>query len=543
MPEPLKLAVVSDIHHGEDKLTKRGSAALGLLDDFLRFAGEWGADLIVDLGDRISDIDRDTDARLLAEVAARFVGLNTPHVHVNGNHDVAFLGEAANATALAQDGASRAIEIKGWRLIFWQADAYIPTPDPFRLRKSDLDWLAAELPKSDAPTVLFTHVPLGGGAMTGNYWFQNNPEHAAYPNADDARALIADLGHVVLCVAGHVHWNSLHRADAIPHITLQSLTESFTTDGAAAGAWGTLELDDTIRWRAHGRDPIELTLPVRRPGERWETPLAGFRHLKRAWKASAVLSDVKALVFDLDGVLYRDEEPIPHAPEFVEWAADQGYAIAAITNNAAKSAADYAAKLARLGYGIPAERIVTSGMATAAWLAERTAGAKVHVIGPAALKAELLAVGCVEAGDAADYVVAGIAPETTVAELARGTRLIRAGAKLVMTNPDPTHPTPAGFAPEAGAVQAFLETSGGVPAIVLGKPNPYIYQLALQRLAIDPAMSLMIGDTPETDIKGGKRAGMATALVETGNPTSGAAEHPPTVQIADLRELRDLLAR
>lgn len=541
MPEPIKLAIVSDIHHGDDKLTKRGSAALGLLEDFLAFAGDWGADFIVDLGDRISDIDQPTDARLLADVAAKFVGLNTPHAHINGNHDVAFLGEAANGDALGTPSGSWSTEVNGWRLIFWQADTYIPYPDPFRIRASDLDWLAAELPASDAPTILFTHAPLGGGSMLGNYWFQNNPQHATYPNADAARALIEQHGHVVLGVSGHVHWNTLHRVNAVPYITIQSLTESFATGGEAAAAWATLEIDDDIRWRTHGRDPIEMTLPLRRPGERWTEPLPGLRHIKRAWKAGAVLKDVEALVFDLDGVLYRDEEPIEHAREFVAWAQAAGYPVAAVTNNAGKSAEDYAAKLARMGYDIPADRIVTAGVATASWLAERTPGARVHSLGPAALKAELAAAGCVEAGEAADYVVSGIGHDMTVGELAIATRMIRKGAKLIMSNPDQTHPTPAGYAPEAGAVQAFLETSGGVAATVIGKPNPFIFKLALERMGMTAAKTLMIGDTPETDIRGGLEAGMATALVETGNPTAGATDFPPTVQVADLSELREFL--
>jgi len=539
--ETLKLAVVADIHHGDDKLTKRGSAALGLLDDFFRFAGDWGADLVVDLGDRISDVDRETDARLLREVWERFAGLNTPHAHVNGNHDVAFLGEGANAETIGEDHASRSIEIKGWRLIFWLADAFIPEPAPFSIRRSDLDWLAAELPRSDLPTVLFTHVPLGGGSMTGNYWFQNNPEHATYPNAAEARALIEDLGHVVLCVAGHVHWNTLHRANAVPHLTLQSLTESFATDGVAAGAWATLELADEIRWRVHGRDPIEMVLPLRAPGARWEAPLPPFRHMKRAWKKEAVLADVKALVFDLDGVLYRDAEPIPGGPEFVAWAGEAGYALAAITNNAARTAEDYADKLRAMGYAIPAARILTAGAATARWFAARTPAAKVHVVGPAALWRELQAIGCVQAGEAADYVVAAIAPETTVGDLGRAAAILRAGAKLVMTNPDPIRPVPGGYAPEAGAVQAFLEAAGGVEAIVVGKPNPFIFELALARLELPAEACLMVGDTPETDILGGRRSGMATALVETGSPTAAADKIGPTVRVADLAELRALL--
>ena len=543
MPEPLRLALVSDIHHGEDKLTKRGSAALGLLDDFFAFAGGWGADMIVDLGDRISDIDKATDTRLLADVAAKFVGLNTPHAHINGNHDVAFLGEEANAQALNQASGSYAIELKGWRLIFWQADAFIPYPEPFSIRRSDLDWLEAELRKSDAPTIVFNHVPLSTGSMVGNYWFQNNPEHSGYPNAGEARAVIEQNGHVVLCVSGHVHWNSLNRINAIPYVTIQSLTESFTTSGEPSGAWATLEISDVIRWQTHGADPIEVSLPVRSPQETWPEPLSGMRHRKRAWKEAAPLGDIEALVFDLDGVLYRDAQAIEHAREFVSWAQAKGLAIAAVTNNAGRSAGDYATKLNSLGYRIGVDQVLSAGMATARWLAERSISAKVYVVGPEALKAELALVGCIEAGETADFVVAGIASDTTVAELSRATRLIRSGAQLVVSNPDVTHPTPDGFAPEAGAIQAFLEASGGKPASVIGKPNPYLFRMALDLLGTSAARTLMIGDTPETDIKGALGVGMPSALVETGNPTAGAVDYPPTLQVEDLAELQAIMGR
>jgi len=270
--EPLKLAIVTDIHHGADKLTKRGSAGLGLLDAFLAFAGNWGADVIVDLGDRISDVDAPTDEALMRDVADRFGAVNTPRAHLNGNHDVAYLGEDANFLTFREPAFGRSVEVKGIRLLFWQADTRIPYPEPFSLRDADLAWLAAELPKSDLPTIVFSHVPLGGGAMTGNYWFQNNPQFAAYPNGDRARAIIEREGHVILCVAGHVHWNALHRTNAIPHIAVQSLTESFTTDGAPAGAWATIEITDRIHWRTYGRDPIEMILACRKPGEHWVAP-------------------------------------------------------------------------------------------------------------------------------------------------------------------------------------------------------------------------------------------------------------------------------
>ena len=181
-------------------------------------------------------------------------------------------------------------------------------------------------------------------------------------------------------------------------------------------------------------------------------------------------------------------------------------------------------------------------MATARWLTNRSPGARIHALGPAAIKAELQAAGCIEVGDDADFVVAGITYEMTVGDLSRATRLLRNGAKLIISNPDQTHPTPNGYAPEAGAVQAFLEASGGKPAACVSKPNAFIFQMALDLLGTSAETTLMIGDTPETDIQGARAMGMPSALVETGNPTDGAADHPPTVQVEDLAELQVLLA-
>ena len=270
MADTLRLAIVTDIHHGAPKLTKRGDRALALLDEFLAFCAGYGPDMIVELGDRISDRDRETDRRLLAEVAAKFQGLNTPRAHLDGNHDSDFLLSEDNAAALGTSGhASR--DLNGYHLVFWNACTKIPRPEPFRASAADL---AADLAATDLPTVVFSHVPVSGASMVGNYWFQNKPQHATYPNAAEARAIIAASERVVLCVAGHVHWNSLHRADGVPHITIQSLTESFTTGGEPAAAWATLELGGgEIRWRTFGLDPIRMALPLRRFGERWAEPL------------------------------------------------------------------------------------------------------------------------------------------------------------------------------------------------------------------------------------------------------------------------------
>ncbi len=92
-----RLAIVTDIHHGADHFTKKGSAALGLLGEFGRFADEAHVDAVLDLGDRISDVDRDADLAREREVASVFEPIRAPRWHLCGNHDRDHLDVEDNA--------------------------------------------------------------------------------------------------------------------------------------------------------------------------------------------------------------------------------------------------------------------------------------------------------------------------------------------------------------------------------------------------------------------------------------------------------------
>lgn len=539
----LRLAIVGDIHHGADRLTKRGSKALPLLDQFLSFASRWGADMIVDLGDRISDIDRAADLSLLADVADRFAQSNLRRAHLQGNHDVAFLSGEENAAALGIGDGHNSLDLKGFHLVFWQPDARIPYPEPFLIPPRDLDWLAADLAGTRLPTIIFSHVPLSGASMVGNYWFANSPDHGGYPNAAEARGIIRANPHVILCVAGHVHWNTLHRVEAVPHITVQSLTESFTTGGEPAAAWATLEIEEDIRWRTYGRDPIEVTLALRRPGDRWPEPLPNVRTRMAAAARPSGLHGVRGLLLDLDGVLYRGSEPIPAGGRLLAYARARGMPVAALTNNARRTAEQASAKLAGMGFEVPPWSIVTAGLATALDLKARHPQARVLAVGPEALHVELQRAGvkAVDGNEQADIVVAAIDDRLTMAELRRAANHIRRGADLIVTNPDATHPTPDGVELESGAIQALLERAGGKRAKVIGKPMSGIFELALSRLGLPAAEVLMVGDTPETDIAGALGAGLRSALVGPAAVATDAALYAPTVAVSDLDQLIEML--
>jgi hypothetical protein len=282
MPDPLRLAVITDIHHGRVSFTKQGPEALRLLTDALETIDGGGYDLVVELGDRISDVDRDTDLGLAADVASAFAETRTRRRHIVGNHDVAHLTGADNEELFGTPTSHDSIDLAGFHLVLWQMNTSVRPDVGFAADPEDLAWLADDLASTDLPAVVFSHIPLDGGSLRGNYWFQNNERYGGVSNVDEIQSVLHGAGNVALCVAGHVHRNQLNTIDGAHHLTVQSLTDSYTTGGEACGAWATLELAaDQVRWTTHGLDPIAMTLPLRSVGTHWQSPLPPFHTIRR----------------------------------------------------------------------------------------------------------------------------------------------------------------------------------------------------------------------------------------------------------------------
>jgi len=238
-------------------------------------------------------------------------------------------------------------------------------------------------------------------------------------------------------------------------------------------------------------------------------------------------------VFDLDGVLYRMDEPVPGAPEAIQRLRARGDSVFYLTNNSSRTRAEYVEKLA--GFGIPAtpDEVMTSGYATAQLLVEWSAlGKNLYVIGEQGLREELNAVGLrlVEYSEETpiDYVVVGWDRQFTYHKLTEAHLAILRGATFIATNRDPTYPDAGGRTlPGGGAIVAAVETCTGVVPRTIGKPEPHTLQLILRRANAAPTECLVIGDRLDTDIALGKRVGARTALVLTGISTRADAEAAP----------------
>jgi len=258
---------------------------------------------------------------------------------------------------------SHSIDLKGKHLVFWQHDLSGRFAENQVPSQAELDWLRADLNDTTLPAVVFTHVPLNGAAMTGNFYFQNNTDSATLQRAGEARAVIEAAGNVVLCVAGHVHWNHSSTIDGIRYLTLQSLTESFTTQEEASGAWAEIEIGDQVRWRAHGGDPMVFEAPLRGRNMRWVPPLPPFPVLRQREQIGDIGDPVHGVILDMDGVLVRGDQPIQGSAAALCDLRDHGIAVVCLTNNAQLSPEQHADRFRGLGIELDAMQIVTPGLA------------------------------------------------------------------------------------------------------------------------------------------------------------------------------------
>lgn len=237
------------------------------------------------------------------------------------------------------------------------------------------------------------------------------------------------------------------------------------------------------------------------------------------------LKNIRALLIDLDGVLWVGSQPLPGVAEFFSWLDAHQIRYILVSNNATRRA-DYTVDRVRgMGVAIAPERVLTSAEATPRWLKQRMPQLeRVYVIGERALRESLSEEGFEIVERDADAVVVGLDRELTYEKLKCGTLEIRRGATFIATNTDRTLPTEEGLTPGAGSVVAAMVASTDVEPIVIGKPGRPMFELALELAGSSIQETAMLGDRLDTDIDGAGDMGLKTIMVLTGVSTRAEAE-------------------
>lgn len=229
------------------------------------------------------------------------------------------------------------------------------------------------------------------------------------------------------------------------------------------------------------------------------------------------LSSIKSLIIDMDGVLYRGRRPLPGAKEFLQHLEERETAYILVTNNSTRTPEEYVTVLKEMGIEVSPGRILTSALATADYLGNLLPeGAWLYLIGEEGLYSALAAQGFEFGEMDVEAVVVGMDRELTYEKLKTATVAIRQGARFIGTNPDKSFPAEEAIVPGAGAILAAIEAATGVQPTIIGKPEPTLFQMALQRMGATEKETAVIGDRLETDILGGQRCGLTTILLLTG---------------------------
>jgi HAD superfamily hydrolase (TIGR01450 family) len=234
--------------------------------------------------------------------------------------------------------------------------------------------------------------------------------------------------------------------------------------------------------------------------------------------ARQLLGAAKGILLDWDGCVAVDNRVLCSARKLIEQYADR---IAIVSNNSTHISADLTAILARYGLAVPEDRILLAGVEAIRHVSARRTR-RVMLIGSPKVRQFARAQGVFLVRENADLVVLARDARFTYAKLERAANALQHGADLVVANADRTHPGAGNrLVPETGSLLAALLAcvdSARDRMQMIGKPAPLLFKLACERLSVEPGEAVMIGDNPETDGEGARRAGMHAILVGGASP-------------------------
>jgi len=229
------------------------------------------------------------------------------------------------------------------------------------------------------------------------------------------------------------------------------------------------------------------------------------------------ISNIHALILDMDGVIWRGSRPIGDLPHIFNTISNKNLKFVLATNNSTLTVDQYVKKLREFGVLVEQWQVVNSSQATGTYLQKKfPEGGNVFTIGEVGLIETLDEYGFTTKNMDHLAVVVGMDRNLNYEKLKTATLMIRAGTPFVATNPDRTFPIPEGLVPGAGSIIAYLKAATDIDPIIIGKPYPIMYNVALERLGTSPANTLVVGDRLETDIAGAQDIGCMTAVVLSG---------------------------
>lgn len=257
--------------------------------------------------------------------------------------------------------------------------------------------------------------------------------------------------------------------------------------------------------------------------------------------------DVRALIIDLDGTIYRGSELIPGARAALQELRGEGLRVRFFTNSSTASRREYVDRLSRFEIEADGREILTAVDLTARFVVEHHPDAEVFVIGekPAKQALQRRNISFAETPGDTDVVVVGLDRNMTYDTLITARLAVNAAEHYIATNPDMTRPSEETIVPSTGTLIAAIEAmTDRTPDVIVGKPSTNAGTAALESVELAPSQCLVIGDRLDTDIRMGNRMGCTTVLVLSGvtdRSMLDASDVRPTHVIDSISTLPELI--
>jgi len=250
---------------------------------------------------------------------------------------------------------------------------------------------------------------------------------------------------------------------------------------------------------------------------------------------------IKGIILDLDGTVYRGDCEIEGAGEFCANMSSKGVRCLFVTNRSNRTPDEIQTQLNNYGIACSIKDIMTTSMAAA----KHVGGGSAYMVGEQGLRQALEDQGITITEHRPDYVIVGWDRSVTFDKLKVATRLIHEGATFIATNPDPRLTTHEGIFPGTGAIVAAIKTAAKQEPLVIGKPEPLIFNEAIDILGFEREQVIAVGDSLDTDIAAGSKAKIRTALMLTGHSRREDvvdSEYTPTWICSSFLDLERIIA-
>lgn len=257
------------------------------------------------------------------------------------------------------------------------------------------------------------------------------------------------------------------------------------------------------------------------------------------------LKNKKLFLFDIDGTLSVGDTLFDGSRELLDYINRIGGKSYYITNNSTKSGTDYVKKFAMWDLETEEEDFITAGYITIQYLKEHYGEKKIHVMGTDSFVAELVKKGfhITTEVEEVDCVLVAFDSELNYEKLEKVCEILQTQeVDYLATNPDLRCPAPFGFIPDCGAMcNLIAQTVDRLPKY-LGKPNPEMVRLCMERSGFTAEETIVVGDRLYTDIACGINAGVDTCVLFTGEARRediSQGEFIPTYCFETVKDLLD----